>query len=88
MPSFYGKVIFVLDQIGNLVRKAVIEDTVVSDTSVLMDQKPFQRNLEQLTEDQHIRKRGERFPAKPLIDRLGTVQFQCILEIADCHLSF
>ena len=38
MPPFCGKVIFVLDQIGNLVRKAVIEDTVVSDTSVLMDQ--------------------------------------------------
>jgi len=59
MTSFYGKVIFFLNEISDLIGKTVIKDAVVSDTSILEDQKFFQWNLKQLTEDQHVRKRGE-----------------------------
>jgi len=45
MTSFYGKVIFFLNEISDLIGKTVIEDAVVSDTSILEDKKFFQWNL-------------------------------------------
>lgn len=48
----------------------------------------FPAEPEIIHEYQHIREGRKGFPPEPFVDRLGTVQFQRVLEIPHGHFSF